>query len=93
MASSTIQNDLDRLLSGRSVRELLDVSERTLRRWIVRGIFPGPDKQVGSRRFWRASTVRAIVAGNALSVFITKSTTPSTLGQPAMDAQVCSSRE
>lgn len=50
--------DLGPLLSAKHVRELLDVSDRGLRRWIAGGKFPPADLRIGVSLRWRESTVR-----------------------------------
>ncbi len=57
------QPETDRLLSIGSVRKLIDVSDRGLRRWIVAGKFPGPDVRIGRSLRWRQSTVDAVIRG------------------------------
>ena len=52
---------LDRLLSARTVRMMLDTPERTLRRWIAAGKFPPADKRIGRALRWRESTVRRFI--------------------------------
>ena len=54
---------LERLYSARSIRHLLDVPDRTLRRWIAAGKFPPADVRFGSTMRWRESTVRNAVGG------------------------------
>ena len=53
----------DRLLSIRSVRALIDVSDRGLRRWIAAGKFPPPDVRIGRNLRWRQSTIDAVIKG------------------------------
>ena len=53
----------DRLLSAKSVRELLDVSDRGLRRWVAAGKFPPADLRIGRNLRWRKSTVDAVIRG------------------------------
>ena len=52
---------LDRLLSTRSVREALDVSDRCLRRWVAAGKFPPADLQIGTTLRWRQSTLTRFI--------------------------------
>jgi len=51
----------DRLLSAKTVRRLLDVSDRGLRRWVSGGKFPPADVQIGRTLRWRESTVRGFI--------------------------------
>lgn len=51
--------NIDPLLRAATVRKVLDVPERTFRRWIACGRFPRPDKCVGRSMRWRKSTVEA----------------------------------
>ncbi len=55
--------ECDRLLSVRSVRALLDISDRGLRRWIAAGMFPKPDRRIGRSIRWRESTIQAFIEG------------------------------
>ncbi len=48
-----------RLLSAKSVRLLLDCSDRSLRRWMAGGLFPKADLRIGTSLRWRESTVEA----------------------------------
>lgn len=48
---------IDRLLSTRTVCDLLDVSDRNLRRLVASGRFPKPDLVLGRALKWRKSTV------------------------------------
>lgn len=61
-------NKLERLLSTRTVCELLDISDRGLRRWIAKGIFPPPDVRLGSRLRWKESTIRRVIEEGTQSV-------------------------
>lgn len=51
------------LLRASKVRELLDCSDRTLRRWVAAGKFPPPDRKIGRTLRWRASTVNEFIEG------------------------------
>lgn len=53
----------DRLLSAKSVRELLDVSDRGLRRWVAAGKFPPADVKIGRNLRWRQSTIDRVIRG------------------------------
>lgn len=52
----------DGFMSAGTVRQFLDVPDRTLRRWISAGRFPPPDLRIGKSLRWRRSTVLAWVA-------------------------------
>ena len=54
-------NSGDPLLSARSVRALLDVSDRGLRRWVAGGRFPKPDVKIGRSLRWKESTVAQFI--------------------------------
>ncbi len=54
---------LERLYSARSIRRLLDVPDRTFRRWIAAGKFPPADIRFGSTLRWKESTVREALNG------------------------------
>lgn len=47
-----------RLLSTRTLRTLLDCSDRCLRRWVAAGKIPPPDLQIGRSLRWKATTVQ-----------------------------------
>ncbi len=53
---------LDGLLNTASVRRLLDCSDKSLRRWVILGKFPQPDRKIGTSLRWRESTVRKWLA-------------------------------
>ena len=53
------------LLSAATLRRHLDVSDRTLRRWLATGRLPEPDIRIGSTMRWRWSTIRAWEAEHA----------------------------
>ena len=53
----------ERLLSVRTVKSLLDCSDRTLRRWISAGKFPRPDVRIGRSLRWRSSTITGFIQG------------------------------
>lgn len=55
---------VDRLLSAKSARKLLDISERGLRRWVAAGMFPQADLHIGRNLRWRESTVREFINGS-----------------------------
>ncbi len=52
------------LLRARTVCQLLDCSDRTLRRWVAAGKFPPPDRKIGRTLRWRASTVNDFIQGD-----------------------------
>ena len=56
---------VDGLLGSRTVRELLECSDRTLRRWIDAGKFPRPDRRIGRSLRWRRSTVIRFIKGDS----------------------------
>ncbi len=47
----------DGYMTAKTVRQFLDVPDRTLRRWISAGRFPPPDLRIGISLRWRRSTV------------------------------------
>ncbi|MBU0717386.1 MAG: helix-turn-helix domain-containing protein [Planctomycetes bacterium] len=49
---------MEQLLSTKTVRKLLDVSDRALRRWIAGGRFPQADVRIGTTLRWKESTVK-----------------------------------
>ena len=53
---------LDPLLNTASVRKLIDCSDKSLRRWIILGKFPKPDRKIGTSLRWRVSTLRKWLA-------------------------------
>lgn len=56
------QHIRQRALRLDSVAKALDISTRTLSRWVATGEFPAPDFRHGSKLvFWRAETVDAWV--------------------------------
>lgn len=55
---------LDGLLSSRTVCELLDTSDRNLRRLVASGEFPPPDRRLGRGLRWKHSTVQGFLDGN-----------------------------
>ena len=58
---------LDGLLSSRSVCNLLDTSDRNLRRLVASGEFPPPDRRLGRGLRWKHSTVQGFLDGNGSS--------------------------
>ena len=54
----------DGLLRASKVCELLDCSDRTLRRWVAHGKFPLPDLRIGRSLRWRFSTVDGFIRGD-----------------------------
>ena len=48
---------MEQLLSSKTVRKLLDVSDRALRRWIAGGRFPKADIRIGTTLRWKRSTI------------------------------------
>lgn len=54
----------DRLLGTRKVCDILDCSDRTLRRWVAAGKFPAPDRKIGRTLRWRSSTVDRFINGD-----------------------------
>lgn len=60
-AEMTEDATMDRLLSARTVRELIDAPDRTFRRWVAGGKFPPPDRRIGRVLRWRESTVRQFI--------------------------------
>ncbi len=54
----------DRLIGTRKVCDMLDCSDRTLRRWVAGGKFPPPDRKIGRTLRWRASTVNEFIKGD-----------------------------
>lgn len=50
-------------MSARTIRELLDVSDRGLRRWVAGGKFPKADLRIGRSLRWKRSTVSRFVNG------------------------------
>lgn len=53
--------NMDALLSTQTVRKLLDVSDRCLRRWVAAGKFPPADMQIGRTLRWKQSTVTEFI--------------------------------
>ncbi len=64
-SGATSKVGLERLYSARTIRALLDVPDRTFRRWIAAGRFPRPDVRIGRRRFFNAQAVRGALAERA----------------------------
>ena len=56
------QSGLERHHSAAEVCSSLGIVGRTLDRWLRAGTFPQPDLVAGTRRLWRASTIRAWLA-------------------------------
>ena len=50
-----------RLLSVRLVCEMLCTTDRSLRRWVHRGLVPPPDVRIGRNLRWRESTIRKLI--------------------------------
>lgn len=50
--------DGDRLLSARTLCQLLDTTDRTFRRWVSAGKFPRADIKVGRASRWKESTLK-----------------------------------
>jgi hypothetical protein len=56
MSSSPIK----RLISTRGVRARYDdKSARTIRRWVLAGVLPPPDRTINGRHFWWLETLEA----------------------------------
>ncbi len=53
----------DQLLSAARVRAILDVPDRTFRRWITAGRFPKADLRIGRALRWKAETVQRFIDG------------------------------
>lgn len=51
--------DDDRLVYTADVCADVGVSDRCVRKWIAKGIFPAPDTNIGGRNCWRLATFRA----------------------------------
>ena len=45
------------MLHGKAVQRLAGISDATLRRWVARGIFPGPMVRIYGRPRWRCGEV------------------------------------
>lgn len=65
-ADNSRVDGLAKLLSSRTVCEVLDISDRNLRRLVAGGKFSPADLHLGRSLRWKASTVRTFLDdGNA----------------------------
>lgn len=60
MAPTKPNGTIDNLLSARKVREVLDCSDRCLRRWIQSGRIPAP-LRIGRQLRWKAGAIAEFV--------------------------------
>jgi hypothetical protein len=53
-------NPIKRLIPTRGVRERYgNAASRTIRRWVLSGVLPKPDKTINGRHFWWLETLEA----------------------------------
>lgn len=63
-------NPIKRLIPTRAVRERYgNAASRTIRRWVLSGVLPPPDRTINGRHFWWEDTLaeheRRVVAGKS----------------------------
>lgn len=56
------------LLSSRSVREALGISDKTLHRWIQCGRLPAPDYRFGKVFRWKTLTIDRFLEQHAMKI-------------------------
>jgi hypothetical protein len=66
-ASSTVPADSDRFVYTSEICADVGITDRCLRKWIVKGLFPSPDANLRGRNCWRLASFRtwksAVLAG------------------------------
>lgn len=58
--------ELEPLIGAKRVRSILDVPDRTFRRWLAGGRFPAADVRIGRALRWRTSTVERFIANGGV---------------------------
>jgi hypothetical protein len=57
-AAVTNHSDEDRLIYTADICTAVGVTDRCIRKWVVRGCFPQPDANLRGRNCWKLSTFR-----------------------------------